>query len=137
MAFTLEFLKIFLLITKLVAPILIALLAAIATVGFIIGKIEGWSRIDTFYYTFITATTVGYGDYPPRHPITKMLAISVAFLGLIYTGIVVAVALQALTFTIKATGRVDEFMEDGPGYAVLAISNACPVSARPPQEADK
>ncbi|KAL7562863.1 hypothetical protein ACA910_002478 [Epithemia clementina (nom. ined.)] len=33
--------------------------------GLLMGQLEGWSTIDSVYYTFITAGTLGYGDFSP------------------------------------------------------------------------
>ena len=126
MAFTLIFIKSFFLAVGLISPILILLLIAIVAIGIIIGRLEGWSRIDTFYYTFITATTVGYGDFPPRRNLSKMLAIIVAFLGLIYTGIVVAAALYALTTAIENSGRKDMVLQNQNTYISEEMQNKCP-----------
>ena len=39
--------------------------ALIVVGGVIMGKIEGWSILDSCYYAFITAVTLGYGDFSP------------------------------------------------------------------------
>jgi hypothetical protein len=64
------------------------------------GKQEGWSRFDSVYWSFITATTVGYGDVRPVKRKSKILAVIIAFLGLTLTGIVIAVAVQAATLAL-------------------------------------
>jgi len=67
-----------------------------------VARLEGWSRFDSFYWSFITATTVGYGDVRPLKRKSKVVAIIVAFLGLTLRGIVVAVAVQAATVALRA-----------------------------------
>ena len=46
-------------------PVLIFLLLLIAGLSALIGRIEGWTLTDSLYYGFVTATTVGYGDFRP------------------------------------------------------------------------
>jgi voltage-gated potassium channel len=43
------------------------------------------------YYSFVTITTVGYGDMLPIHPASKMLAILLCVSGHLYTTIVLAI----------------------------------------------
>ena len=43
--------------------------------GVAIGRLEGWSWIDSMYYAVITAGTVGLGDYSPQRQVTRMCAI--------------------------------------------------------------
>ena len=95
MEFTFQFLVIFFLDLKHAAPLLASLLALIGLLGYIIGRIEGWTLSDSLYHAFINATTVGYGDFRPSHGRTKFLAIMLAFIGLVFTGMVVAIALHA------------------------------------------
>ena len=82
-------------------PLLFCLIAAILLLGFAVGRRHGWSRLDTVYWSFMTATTVGYGDLRPSDKRSKITAIVIAFLGLILTGIVIAVAVQATTLAMK------------------------------------
>jgi voltage-gated potassium channel len=70
-----------------------------------VGRQEGWSRFDSFYWSFITATTVGYGDLRPVKRKSKVVAIIIAFLGLTLSGIVIAVAVQAATLALGTAHR--------------------------------
>lgn len=85
-------------------PLLLSLAAVITLLGQAVGRREGWSRFDSFYWSFITATTVGYGDMRPVKRGSRIVAIVMAFLGLTLTGIVIAVAVQAATLAL-GTGR--------------------------------
>jgi voltage-gated potassium channel len=66
--------------------------------------------MDAMYYAFITATTVGYGDFHPRKRPSKFLAIVIALVGIIFTGIVVAVALHAGLYAFKETNDAAEIV---------------------------
>ena len=95
MIFTIEFIRMFSLGLYYAGPILLFLILLIVVLGLRIGHREGWSRSDALYFSFITATTVGYGDFSPQTNIGKFTAIIIAFLGLIMTGIVVALGVKA------------------------------------------
>jgi ion channel len=86
-------------------PLLLSLAAAITLLGQTVGRKEGWARFDSFYWSFITATTVGYGDIRPVKRGSRILAILIAFLGLVLTGIVIAVAVRAGTLALGNAGR--------------------------------
>lgn len=43
--------------------------------------LEGWSLLDSFYFVAITFTTIGYGDFSPTQPLTKVITIFLAFNG--------------------------------------------------------
>ena len=98
MEFTFRFLQVFAVDLLYASPILACLVLLIALIGLSIGRIEGWSRFDALYHAFINATTVGYGDLRPTKRSSKKLAVALAFVGLIFTGMVVAIALHAANF---------------------------------------
>ncbi len=83
-------------------PLLLSLAAAIAVLGLVAGKKEGWSRFESVYWSFVTATTVGYGDFRPAHRVSRVIAIMIALLGLTMTGILIAVAVHAATLALAA-----------------------------------
>ena len=43
--------------------------------------LEGWGWLDSFYFVIVTFTTIGYGDFVPTMPITKLLTIVVSLNG--------------------------------------------------------
>jgi voltage-gated potassium channel len=102
---TIVFLRDFAMGLWLMFPLLFALLAAIAGLGQAVGRREGWSRLDALYWSFVTATTLGYGDLRPARGSSKMIAILIAFLGLILTGIVIAAAVQATSLALTQVHR--------------------------------
>ena len=101
MEFTFQFIKIYVLGLELAAPLLIFMAILIVVLGQAVGLRESWSRFDSLYWSFITATTVGYGDIRPVRKLSKILSILIAFIGLIFTGILVALALNAASIAFK------------------------------------
>jgi len=115
MEFTLYFLRIFFSDLLYASPLLSFLVLSIGLVGYRIGRLEGWTASDALYHAFINATTVGYGDLYPTRKRSKLLSLVLAFVGLIFTGIIVAIALHAAEYaysaiydTVGFTGRVAE-----------------------------
>ena len=57
--------------------------ASLLLVGmFVFHWVEGWSYLDSFYFSAISATTVGYGDFSPKTPAGKLLAVFYIFCGI-------------------------------------------------------
>jgi len=86
-------------------PLLSCLSLGIALLGYTVGRKEGWTRFESLYWSFITATTVGYGDLRPLKRVSRVVAILIAFMGLMLTGIVIALAVWAATIALKAVPR--------------------------------
>jgi hypothetical protein len=85
---------------RVVWPILSGIVMVMVACGILIGQIEGWPLTDTLYFTFVTGLTIGYGDLTPHHLSSRVLAIVIGFSGIILTGLVAAVAVQALRATV-------------------------------------
>lgn len=45
-------------------------------------NVEGWRYVDSLYFSAVTMTTIGYGDFSPETDIGKIFTIFFAFLGI-------------------------------------------------------
>ena len=62
---------------------LLAFSAVILTMGtFAYHYLEGWSWLDAFYFSMITLTTIGYGDFSPQTTGGKWFTIFYILIGL-------------------------------------------------------
>ena len=43
---------------------------------------EGWSYFDSFYFTVVTATTIGYGDFSPQTQTGKIITMVFPFIAI-------------------------------------------------------
>ncbi|SDP88226.1 Ion channel [Phyllobacterium sp. YR620] len=77
-------------------PILSGILLLMVGFGLVIGRIEDWQAMDTLYFTFVTGLTIGYGDLAPTHASSRLLAVGIGFCGIVMTGLIAAVSVQAL-----------------------------------------
>ena len=56
---------------------------------------------DALYFTFVTGLTIGYGDIAPVTLAGRVVAILTGLLGILITGLIVAVAVYALRATMQ------------------------------------
>jgi hypothetical protein len=98
-------------IIKFIWPIFSSLLMLIMALGLVIGMREGWTIGDSLYFSFITGFTIGYGDITPHYPLTKILAVILAAVGFLFTGILVGIAVEALRYTVTGKSPLDKLKE--------------------------
>lgn len=73
-----------------VMGVLLSLLGIYVFIGSVFYHlVEKWNWLDSVYFTVITLSTVGYGDFSPQTNIGKMFTIPYIFIGI---GLFVAVA---------------------------------------------
>lgn len=65
-------------------------------------QMEGWSVIDALYFSVITLTTVGYGDFSPTSPVSKIFTVCYIFVGL---GILAGFITKLAAYVVNQTSR--------------------------------
>ena len=82
---------------------MVASLIVIGTIFY--NLVEGWSVVDSFYFSVVTLTTVGYGDLSPDTTVGKLFTTIYIFSGL---SIIAAFASNiAKTHIKRVAGQVD------------------------------
>ncbi len=81
--------------------LLLVLLALVTVSGMAMARFDGLSAEDGIYFAFITALTIGFGDFVPKSRASRVIAILLALLGLVIVGILVAVAVHAVDYALE------------------------------------
>lgn len=108
MDFILEFFSVLGISIVYVSPVFIILLLLITCLGLIVGRLEGWQKTEALYFAFITANTVGYGDVHPEKRGSRCIAIGISFTGILQSGLIVALAVNAVDYAFKNTHNFDQ-----------------------------
>ena len=84
---------------RVVWPILFGLLGLMVALGLVVAMLEHWTAFEGLYFAFVSGLTIGYGDLAPKTLVGRVMAIAIGFLGILLTGLVAAVSVQALQST--------------------------------------
>ena len=95
------FLRYFFKYVWLLRHVTLSLLALVILGALLMSIIEGISIENSMYLSFITAFTIGYGDITPVTIIGRVLSVIIGLIGIIFTGLVIAIATRALVSTIE------------------------------------
>ncbi len=85
--------------------ILITALVLLVAGTIIFMFVEGFSPIDSFYFCFITLSTIGYGDFSPTTDLGKILTVMYGIVGL---GIIAALVSAIAAYRTRVTDRVSD-----------------------------
>lgn len=87
--------------------------AAMITIGAVLFHwLEGWDWLDSVYFVVITLTTIGYGDFSPTKPVTKVITIFYGLNGIIILLMLFDVIRQVRGWTIPPQKHISETSPD-------------------------
>lgn len=79
-----------------VRGVIVALILLLIVGCVVLMEAECFSFGKAVYVTAITALTVGYGDITPKTPVGQVVSVAIAFAGVLFNGLIVAIATRAL-----------------------------------------
>jgi hypothetical protein len=86
---------------RYVRAILVGLLLLILLGGLALSHLENLPPGDAIYFAFVTGMTIGYGDISPKTAEGRLVSVAVGLVGVVFTGLYVAIATRALADTHK------------------------------------
>ena len=85
----------------------LAILALIIAGAVVFAGVEKIPIGEAVYFAFITGLTVGYGDIVPTTTFGRIISVYLAFVGVLFTGLVIAVAVRAVRDAWEKTQKSD------------------------------
>jgi hypothetical protein len=105
---------------RIASPVLVFLLLIIASLGIAVAFVEGWTIGEGIYFAFVTSLTIGYGDLTAKRTLGRIIAIFIGLSGIVFTGVIVAVAVQSLRMVfIEMYGDVEKLHVLDASYGIL------------------
>ncbi|MCQ1536159.1 two pore domain potassium channel family protein [Methanosarcina sp. KYL-1] len=76
-------------------------------------NVEGWGWLDSLYFSVITLTTIGYGDFSPKTDLGKAFTMIYVFAGLgILYGFATILGKEIVTHRLEKVGKTKQDNED-------------------------
>ena len=79
-----------------VKAVILMLVALIVVGAAAVTLVEKMPFGDTLYFSFVTGLTIGYGDIVVKTPLGRFVALLIGFIGILFTGLMVAVLVLAV-----------------------------------------
>ena len=93
----LRFIRYFFHVSWLLGSVYLMLFALIGAGAVTIAAVEKMPIGEALYFSLITALTIGYGDIAPATTTGRVVAVLLGLVGVVFTGLVVAGAVHAVT----------------------------------------
>ena len=84
-----------------IKSVILALVAVVVAGAAAITLVEKMPFADTLYFAVVTGLTIGYGDIVPQTPGGRLVALLIGFVGILFTGLMVAVLVFALRESLE------------------------------------
>lgn len=97
-----KFLKTFMELHRVTFPIWGSLVTLVVLLGVVFSFVEKIRIFEGIYHALITALTIGYGDITPHTRLGMVLSVFMGIIGMVATGIIVALAFQAVKISYES-----------------------------------
>jgi hypothetical protein len=87
--------------------IILALIALVVAGAVTVTLVEKMPFGDTLYFAFVTGLTIGYGDIVAKTSFGRLVAILIGFIGILFTGLMVAVLVYAVRESMAESRKRD------------------------------
>ena len=88
-----------------VRAVILALIALVVVGAAAVTLVEKMPFADTLYFAFVTGLTIGYGDIVMHTPVGRLIALLIGFIGILFTGLIVAVLVHAVRESIEKSEK--------------------------------
>jgi hypothetical protein len=88
-----------------VKAVILALIGSVVAGAAAVTLVEKMPFADTLYFAFVTGLTIGYGDIVVKTPFGRFVAILIGFIGILLTGLMVAILVYAVRESIEESRK--------------------------------
>jgi voltage-gated potassium channel len=88
-----------------VRAVILALIALVVVGAAAVTLVEKMPFADALYFAFVTGLTIGYGDIVMHTPVGRLIALLIGLIGILFTGLMVAVLVHAIRESMKESQK--------------------------------